>query len=94
MRPSEPSDPEHIFNNVHDTVGVIGLEKPHNEKPIGKYSVEYLIQWLEAIQQFQDEVYLWQMDQEDGSNFAMVATPSKESRAGYTVCSRIEVNEE
>lgn len=75
------------------TVGLTQIKKPHNEKPVGKYSIGRLKTAVEMAESLgHEEVYLWQVPPlkgpEDGH--ALAITSEKDSDVGIAVAGRIE----
>ena len=92
MKPQQPVDPDHHLMARHRAMAVLAIEKPHNEKPIGEFKVDLLQEWLETIEQFEDDVFLWEMPFPGDDGNCLVATPSKESKVGYSIAPMMEVD--
>lgn len=88
----KPQSTERVrfYCNGSATVGVMAVEKPHNEKPIGCYSTDLLREWADAIDGWNDSVYLWGIPWRGESDVGdmLAATPARDSNVAYVVAAR------
>ncbi len=85
-----------VEKGITDTYGYVGITrvtKPHNEKPVGKFSTEFLRQAVELADVLEMEhVYAWQVpdDCEPPESHTLVFTPEKDSEIGIAAAGRLE----
>lgn len=85
---------ENGLSNRSETVGVLPIEKPHNEKPVGVYSVYLLRQALDVADDLGiHQVHLWKVPPADGSDGHMlVFTSDRDDTSGICVADLAEVD--